>query len=139
MVGLKDSSGEHSNLASYRSAVTREEQVLFVGDENLLIDALRAGWSGTISGAANVIAHWICPIVRHWFDGEIEAAETKFEIVKPIIERIRQLPQPSTHKAILVRNGLLDRPTVRLPLTVADETSVTELEQLIEARIGALV
>lgn len=118
--GAKDSSGDAANLRAYREAVGTQH-ALFVGDETLLWDALEAGWNGTISGAANVLAPWLVQVVRAYQEGKREEAETKFQLVLPLIREIRQNPQPAAHKAVLHRLGILDSATVRLPLEpVAD-------------------
>lgn len=116
MIGLKDSSGNRENLVSYAQAVAGKQ--LFVGDESLLIEALRAGWTGTISGAANVIPDWLSAIVADWAT-DPESAETKHALVMPAIEALRRSPQPATNKEMLRRRGIIDHAAPRLPLLPA--------------------
>jgi len=112
LLGLKDSSGEGKH-AEYRAALPRH--LLFVGDERCLLDALRNGWTGTISGVANVMADELVAIVRDC-SGDRESAETKFALALPEIERRRGLAQPMAHKRELAQMGVLARDDVRLPL-----------------------
>lgn len=126
MAGCKDSSGEVANLSEYRSALKRDDQVLFVGNETLLMEALNAGWSGTISGAANVLSRFLCPIVDDWFAGERGSAEEKFRFALPMIESIRKNLQPATHKAVLAALGVIPTPIARLPLTTLESTPFVE-------------
>jgi dihydrodipicolinate synthase/N-acetylneuraminate lyase len=135
LVGLKDSSGDAANLIPFRQAMP-EGRVLFVGDERLLLEALRAGWTGTISGAANVIPQWLSQIVAEWNANAIESAEAKFELALPISQAIRDLPQPQSNKATLHRMGLLDRSDPRLPLLPAPEPSIEALMQVLAERLG---
>ncbi len=109
--GLKDSSGNEDNLDRYRSVLSAEH-VLFVGNETLLLRALDLSWTGTISGAANVVASWLVEVIR----SEGENQEVKFDMLMPVLESIRKAPQPATHKAVLQALGYLDQAAVRLPL-----------------------
>ncbi len=136
MIGVKDSSGERGNIAAYRQALERPEQVLFVGDETLLWEALEAGWSGTISGAANSLALPIAAIVSDFFSGQRESAQAKFHLTMPLIEAVRSNPQPATNKALLHRWGVLPSPAVRLPLTAADPDVVGKLAALLLEKGG---
>ncbi len=114
MAGAKDSSGNAENLGRYAAALPGRS--LFVGNETLLLDALRSGWSGTISGAANVLPCWLSRIVALWQAGEQEQAEIKFKLILPALEAIRKSPQPATNKAVLAGLGVIDSGRVRLPL-----------------------
>lgn len=108
--GVKDSSGNADNIVPF--AQTLSGRPGYMGNELLLMEALMAGWTGTISGAANVVSEWLVPIVAG-------RDEVKFELLKPALEAIRRSPQPATHKAILCARGIMDRPDVRLPLVPA--------------------
>lgn len=136
MAGAKDSSGERDNLFGYRQAIRREDQRLFVGDETLLFEALEAGWSGTISGASNVLALPISALVHDYLGGLKESAEAKFSLILPLIEAIRKSPQPASHKAILQDWGVVPTSRVRRPLLEADPSATSELRKLIEAHTG---
>lgn len=122
-VGVKDSSGEAANLPSYAQALP--EKKLYIGDETLLLDALRAGWTGSISGAANVLPRWLSQVVA---DFPSESAEVKFQLILPKLRQVRALSQPYAHKAILHREGILPRPDLRLPLLPPNvETDLPDL------------
>lgn len=105
--GVKDSSGHEGNILGYGSVL--DKGASYMGNELLLMKALAAGWSGTISGAANVVSEWLVPIVR-------DRDEVKFELLRPTLEQLRGAVQPATNKAILCERGILDRSDVRLPL-----------------------
>jgi 4-hydroxy-tetrahydrodipicolinate synthase len=126
VIGLKDSSGERQNLPAFSAAMPGKK--LFVGDETLLLEALDAGWTGTISGAANVVPEWICEIVRA---EPGEARQTKFDFLLPALTALRQGPQPALNKALLVARGVMDRPGVRLPLLSIDETQIEPARKVV--------
>lgn len=117
--GVKDSSGERANLDEYRQAVGPHKR-LFTGDETLLLDALKAGWNGSISGAANVVPSWLTKVVSAWLKGEEESAAATFAVLEPALEAIRSATQPATNKAVLKAFGTLARSDVRLPLHAAE-------------------
>jgi len=133
-VGAKDSSGDDSNLLSYKQAVG--ERTLFVGNETLIINALKAGWSGSISGAANVVPMWLSQLVQDWDGNGIESAQAKFEILLPVLKQLRSQAQPALNKAILKAFNVLSLADVRAPLTEADPNSVQQTLTLIEQALG---
>lgn len=135
--GCKDSSGNRDNLESYRASLG-PDRVLFVGNETLLLDALRAGWTGTISGAANVIGRWLAAIVRDWTAGDSISASEKFQLALPCIEALRARPQPALNKACLERIGIVANRKVRLPLESESDEQADSALAAIEGRLGPL-
>jgi 4-hydroxy-tetrahydrodipicolinate synthase len=116
-MGVKDSSGAPENLASFRQAISQGKSLL-VGDERLLLDARKAGWTGSISGSSNVIGHWLKTI---WESPE-DQSEHKFELIRDTLGVLRQPNLPARAKYILERQGIIDHATVRLPLHGAELT-----------------
>jgi 4-hydroxy-tetrahydrodipicolinate synthase len=132
MAGAKDSSGDAANIAAYAGALGAKS--LFVGNETLLLQALGAGWSGTISGAANVIPGWLSQVVE--LRGvDRDQAEIKFRLALRGIEALRKSSQPATNKAVLRYMGIMDSARLRLPLlgTEVDPALLAELHGLIAA------
>lgn len=125
--GVKDSSGERGNLSAYRQAVP--DHPLYVGDETLLLEALAEGWTGSISGAANVVPLWLAQVLN-------QSDATKFTLLKPILEEIRRRPQPASHKAVLHLWGILPSPDVRLPLLAEQQQAAVDLDELIARYLG---
>lgn len=130
LAGLKDSSGERDNLDLYRSLLPNHP--LFVGDETLLLDALDAGWSGTISGAANIVPHWLVRIHNEYTAGDVESARTKFDLLLPVLIEIRSSPQPALNKGILAALGILESGAVRLPLEPCADLKIQNLTSLVD-------
>ncbi|HVT11216.1 MAG TPA: dihydrodipicolinate synthase family protein [Fimbriimonadaceae bacterium] len=131
MAGAKDSSGSVENIEGYAAALP--SKALFMGNETLLPRALEAGWSGTISGAANVLPSWLSQIVSLW-RADRELAETKFKLILPALEALRKSPQPATNKAILAKIGVLDSARVRLPL--AEAPAAEQLAELLKGLVA---
>lgn len=122
MIGLKDSSGNEENIDSYAQAVKGRD--LFVGNESLLWRCLEAGWTGTISGAANCIPSWLAVVVEEYFAGRKESANVKFQLALKGIEVLRGVPQPATNKAVLHHMGIIPHLDVRLPLENLNEQAL---------------
>lgn len=123
MIGLKDSSGDASNIEGYAQAAPGK--ILLTGNEPLLLDSMRAGWSGTISGASNALPGWLSGIVADWAENR-ESAETKFALIQPALGAVRNGPQPMTNKEILRRQGVIENAAPRLPLLPVVDESVEE-------------
>jgi len=136
MLGLKDSSGEESNLTGYSQALEGQGKRLFVGNETLLWKALDAGWTGTISGAANVLPTWLAKVMEDYLAGERESASVKFQLALKGIEALRGVPQPGLNKAILHRRRILPHPSLRLPL---EEPDVRLADEIFVKLTGLLV
>ncbi len=128
IAGIKDSSGNAENLVSFSQAAAGKYR--YVGDERLLLDALAAGWSGTISGAANILAGWLAPIVSEWEEART-SAETKFAYIKPALEALKASPQPVANKWLLQKQGVIESAAGRLPLFTLPESDGEALWELL--------
>ncbi len=133
MAGVKDSSGNAANLVAYKQVV--KEKALYVGNETLIWQALEAGWTGTISGAANVLPGWLSEVV---FSFGTEPGRVKFDLIVPAIEALRKSPQPAMNKALLHSLGVINRSDVRLPLIGVEPGSFETVRMMIEQRLGSL-
>jgi len=112
VVGVKDSSGDPENIATFAHSMPAANR--FVGDERLLPNALQHGWVGTISGAANVLARHLVAYVN-------EPSDVRFELIRPVLEAARRSSQPACHKQWLYRKGIIESPALRLPLVESTE------------------
>ncbi len=121
--GVKNSSVTEEDLGWWRSRV-KPDQALWVGDERMIPSAFGQGWNGTISGAANLLSPFLVPIVRDWPSG---AAQSRFDLIAPLLEAFRENSQPEAHKAVLHQWGLLSTPSPRLPLTARGGEKVADL------------
>ena len=124
VAGFKDSSANAANILDFAQAAPGKR--LYVGDETLLLSALEAGWSGTISGASNSLSRWLVPVVSDW-ETDRESSETKFAILKPKIEALRKCRQPVANKFALHRYGVIDDPSPKLPLLPLTEEEQSAL------------
>ncbi len=120
--GLKDSSGSVENLAGYQVDSTR---CRFLGDETLLSQALQQGWSGTISGLANVIPQWL-----------VQELHAHPRLPIELLAELRSMPQPAVHKAVLQALGIIETDQVILPLEPATVEQRSRALHLLESALG---
>ncbi len=130
MAGIKDSSCLASNLAIFADALKGAGKRLYVGDESLILKALDCGWNGAISGAANIIPRWLVAVLN---DAETnrESAETKFELIAPLIHELKSRPQPPLNKALLAWANMIALDKPRLPLLPPSQEDVAEVWKLV--------
>jgi dihydrodipicolinate synthase/N-acetylneuraminate lyase len=117
--GVKDSSGREESLKLLRDCVPHDK-CLFMGCEPLLAQALKAGWTGAISGCANSVP----TMMVEAFNGDNEA---KQKLLLPVFEQLRSFPQPENHKALLTESGVIDGPWMSLPLTERSDIKAADL------------
>lgn len=106
-VGVKDSSGSRELLNGYLSAAAGERSVL-VGNETLILESMRRGGAGTISGLANSFPRLISRQVK-------EQTEVLQALIDDVAANVKRHPQPAVHKSILKARGL-PAGSVRPPL-----------------------
>ncbi len=116
LVGLKDSSGVISSLEPLARARTRSNFALFVGDDSLLLEALRAGWDGVVSGIACFAPEMIVSVYRAYRAGDLTAAAERQAKLDALIEQVVSLPIPWGVRLGLAKRGI-DNGPLHLPLS----------------------
>lgn len=74
IVGIKDSSGKIESVKAFLGAAPPGFSVL-CGTDSLILDALRAGASGAISGLANIVPAVVARICSSWRSADQTSAE----------------------------------------------------------------
>lgn len=110
LVGMKDSSGECGHLQLLAAARRGGEFSLFVGDDSLLLDALRAGWNGVVSGIACFAPELIRAVYDAQMSGNGERALRCQKILDKVIEQVVQLPIPWGVRVGLAARGIPNGP-----------------------------
>ena len=130
IIGVKDSSGDPKNLATYRAAVP--QWVVLVGGASLLLTALELGCQGGIVGVACYAPSLCVRLVREFANGNRAAAGALQERITPLDKEIVGKLGPAGVKAAMdaAGGGLYGGP-VRAPLA---DVSSAERE-----RVSALV
>jgi len=94
IVGIKDSSGVPEHLSAYAGARRARDWTLLVGHDGLLLDGLRAGWNGTISGIACFCPELPLAIYRSCARGDVERARNLQVMLDEVIVQLGALPAP---------------------------------------------
>ena len=130
LVGLKDSSGKEENLEALATAHGKRNFSLFVGDDGLLLNALRAGWDGVVSGIASFAPELITAVYRSYRDGHEDKALANQASLEELIQRvIADLPIPWGVRLGLAARGIPNG-AMHLP------PSPARLRQMEEIRIS---
>lgn len=127
IIGVKDSSGDVKNVASYREAVP--QWTVLVGGASLLLNALELGCQGGIVGVACFAPGLCVQLVRDFEQGRRAAAGALQDRITPLDKEIVGRLGPAGVKAAMDATGLHGGP-VRpplAPLTPADRERVTAL------------
>lgn len=82
IVGIKDSSGNFTNILNYIAAVHNENFHILSGNDQLIIWTLLAGGTGGIAGCANVYPKTMASIYCLFKDGRIEEAKKVNESIQ---------------------------------------------------------
>lgn len=137
VVGLKDSSGDKANIAAYRAA--GPDLCLFQGYEPMLVESLDAGWTGSVSGAANVLPRWLSEVCQGWSSENRASAGAKMAVLKPLLEAVKGAQQPQAHKQVLSEWSVISHAAVRLPLAACGGSGLgAMIEQTLGIRAGEL-
>src|SRR5690606_9670880 len=101
IVGIKDSSGDPVCQRLLSSTRSKTSFRLFVGNDSLVVDGLRAGWDGVISGISSCCPELLVSLYASIRRGDLEAAEAYHRSIQELIQRVSQLPFPWGLKSIL--------------------------------------
>ncbi|HWR42087.1 4-hydroxy-tetrahydrodipicolinate synthase [Sporomusa sp.] len=88
IVGIKDSSGNFDNMLRYIEETAGSVAVLS-GNDSLILSALMAGGTGSISGIANLFPEILVKIYELWQKGDIEGAKTVQGSLRPIRDTLK--------------------------------------------------
>ncbi|HTG99522.1 MAG TPA: dihydrodipicolinate synthase family protein [Vicinamibacterales bacterium] len=128
IVGIKDSSGVPDHLSAYADARGARDWTLLVGHDGLLLDGLRAGWNGTVSGIACFCPELPLAIYRSSTRGDVERARRLQALLDEVIVELGALPAPWGIRIALEVRGF-DMGPLPLPLSVARRGQVTRYRE----------
>jgi 4-hydroxy-tetrahydrodipicolinate synthase len=138
IVGLKDSSGCQDRLETFASARGAQEWTLVVGDDRLLLDGLRAGWNGGISGVAGFCPELLVALYRSAAAGRMEEAGQFQQRLDELIERIAPFPAPWGIRIGLAARGI-ETGRLPLPLSATRQAQVREFSAWFAGALKSLI
>ncbi len=116
LVGMKDSSGNVNAFTPLAEAAAEQGFRLFVGEDSVILPALRAGWDGVISGIASFAPEIVTAIYRSYQENDLAKAEALQKSLAEVIEYIVQLPIPCAVRTLLKARGI-DNGPLHIPLS----------------------
>lgn len=133
--GIKEASGSLVTLFDVLDASKRADRDLLIleGDDMLTIPAIASGAHGIMSVISNLIPHTMKACVDATIHGDLERAKTLFFQMKPLIESCFLETNPTPIKQLLHLRGLLDNPSVRLPLVEPTSAIQESLRSIISS------
>jgi 4-hydroxy-tetrahydrodipicolinate synthase len=102
LLGIKDSSGDPESLHAYLHFAPRLK--IWVGEEKLLLENLRGGGAGSISGLANLVPERLVATFRAFHEGR--DADGLQQFIDKIANAVDAFPAPANFKAALTLRGL---------------------------------
>lgn len=128
LVGIKDSSGQSANLDRLARARPAGGFSLFVGDDSLLLPALKAGWDGVVSGIACFVPELILAVYRAHRGGNAEEAAERQRVLDTLIDQVVKLPIPWGVRAGLAARGIPNGP-MHVPFSPARRQQIEALKR----------
>jgi dihydrodipicolinate synthase/N-acetylneuraminate lyase len=113
--GIKDSSGDRSYLQSLLALKAEKDFVLMVGNDNLLVEGVRASADGVVSGVACALPELISHLYADVKAGDAEATKCRQKQLSEFIGWIDRFPTPVGIKiATALRGRKVGPPSVPL-------------------------
>ena len=129
IVAIKDASGNLDTMTEI-IARTREDFLLYSGDDNITLPVLAIGDAGVVSVASHIIGNEMQQMIAAFEAGELAKAAKLHQKLLPIMKGLFAAPNPVPAKTALQLKGL-DVGSVRLPLVPLTEQERIELMNLL--------
>ena len=130
IIGVKEASGNLSQ-AAHIIKDKPDHFAVISGDDNLTIQMISQGGSGTISVSANAFPRTFSRMTHSALDGDFKTAREEFYKLLEVTELLFADGNPAGIKSALTHKGIIKN-TLRQPLCPASEQPCTRLSQLID-------
>jgi 4-hydroxy-tetrahydrodipicolinate synthase len=114
IVAVKEASGNLDQMAAIISG-TDDQFHLYSGDDGLTLPIMSIGGQGVISVASHIIGPEMKQMIRHFLNGEHDAAAAEHRAMLPFMRALFAEPSPAPVKAMLNSLGV-SVGGVRLPM-----------------------
>jgi 4-hydroxy-tetrahydrodipicolinate synthase len=129
IVAVKDASGNLDAMTEI-IARTRDDFLLYSGDDGITLPVLAIGGAGVVSVASHIIGNEMQQMIAAFEAGELAKAAKLHQKLLPIMKGLFAAPSPVPVKTALQLKGL-DVGSVRLPLVPLTEQERIELMNLL--------
>jgi 4-hydroxy-tetrahydrodipicolinate synthase len=128
LVGIKDSSGEVKNLATFAEGRKGAQWTLLAGDDRLLRQGLQAGWNGGISGVAGFCPEVLVGLYRSVAENRAAEAERFEGLLDELIAQLAPFPTPWGIRVGLAARGI-DTGPLPLPVTPTRQKQIAAFHE----------
>jgi 4-hydroxy-tetrahydrodipicolinate synthase len=131
IVGIKEASGDISQVSRIIEGTLDEDFLVISGDDNLTLPILCLGGSGVISVAANVEPGLMVSMFDHFCEGELEEALERHYELSPLFRAMFIDTNPIPVKKAVELRGMAGGP-VRPPLDDLDADKTARLQEVLD-------
>lgn len=133
IVGIKEATGDVSRVQKIK-ALAGDDFIVLSGDDATALEAIKAGGQGVISVTNNIAAAEMAKMCHSALAGDFATADQINQRLMTLHRNLFVESNPIPVKWACYRLGLIDEPTLRLPLTLLSETAQEVVEKaLIES------
>lgn len=122
IVGIKEATGDVSRVKKIKQLAGKDFIVLS-GDDATFLDSMKEGAEGVISVTTNVAAADMAKVCQLALAGKFDEAEKINQCLMALHHDLFVESNPIPVKWACYKLGLIDEPTLRLPLTVLSEAA----------------
>lgn len=130
VVAVKDASGNLDAMTEI-IAKTRDDFMLYSGDDGLTLPVLAIGGSGVVSVASHIIGNEMKEMIEAFMRGDNREAAAMHQRLLPMMKALFAAPSPVPVKTALQMKGL-DVGSVRLPLVPLTEQERLQLMHVLQ-------
>lgn len=130
IVAVKDASGNLDAMTEI-IAKTRDDFMLYSGDDGLTLPVLAIGGKGVVSVASHIIGNEMKEMIEAFTRGDNKKAAAMHQQLLPIMKALFAAPSPVPVKTALQLKGL-DVGSVRLPLVPLTESERLQLMNVLQ-------
>ncbi|OBX05519.1 dihydrodipicolinate synthase [Gallibacterium salpingitidis] len=120
IVGIKEATGDVSRVQKIKK-LAGEDFIVLSGDDATFLDSMKAGGEGVISVTNNVAAADMAKVCALALAGKFDEAEEINQRLMALHHDLFVESNPIPVKWACYKLGLIDEPTLRLPLTTLSE------------------
>jgi dihydrodipicolinate synthase/N-acetylneuraminate lyase len=138
IVGIKDSSGQPSNLRILAQARNGRPWTLLVGDDRMLRPGLESGWDGGISGVAGFYPELVVALYRSFVERRQEETARLQTLLDELVAQLAPFPTPWGIRVGLAARGI-DTGPLPLPITASRRQQIVAFTEWLQgwmARTG---
>nr|WP_196247731.1 4-hydroxy-tetrahydrodipicolinate synthase [Gallibacterium anatis] len=122
IVGIKEATGDVSRVTKIKQ-LAGEDFIVLSGDDATFLDSMKEGAEGVISVTTNVAAADMAKVCQLALAGKFDEAEKINQRLMALHHDLFVESNPIPVKWACYKLGLIDEPTLRLPLTVLSEAA----------------